>query len=833
MAKRRGILQELAKIAPSGKILEKQIENLIAQKKYAKAIQKLQQSLKREPNQTLDITEAEIWFKQGQYELEQSRYLQAEFSFQNAIALGSTKNAYYWLAKCFLAQGKNTAALELLQTAFDDKTLSKELGGCYLKLLMLNSKSDVVETLIKKQPKRFAAPHLHWARGALALNAGDFTTAVAYFKKMGQQASPQDNVTAWEVYANQRAGLWTQAGNILGLNQPWFKGTGLRTIHHKPKVLQRLIFFQVAHGDRSEQPWQDWSDLAESDLPQQYEAWALELVSLVRDESFHDAAHQVLELPAEVKRRYPELNTLYRPIMVLGGDQAFQEKEMACAATFLETVAQKPTLDPQLALRLHHAFNQSKAFSQDLKLLHQLLSWVQKEAKRTPQDWPEAKLNSTQALLYCWLSDSQMATRKYLDADRSVQKAVQLAPQNPDVVGRQGLSLFSKGNVQNAIPLLTQALELGCKFNEVYLRLVDCLEREEDSEALKSIRRKFGKSFGDQDVDAEVNIPLWVEALGFRNYDMLDDFVMEQKKHTPPLKALLIFLDCAEDDPSSGQKISLAREQAMERWDELLRSHSPSEQVEILKVIYLVIQQHAKRNKKGITALQGRYAQQLVDLIPEASEANQAHLTLLPLQKLSEDRLAIAVNTALKRERQPGKALALAQLDLHHFEANSLLRPFIETQLKQDPQNPLLLLAKATLYPVRSRDYKTFYDQGFDIARRLQDATTLNAYREEEWFESQEMTRRFMGSAGSFGDPSSSDIMEILQRIAKDFLGKDVPPEVLEKLLPELMNMKNRPNGFFDMDDDDDDDDDDGFFFLPPRKRQKSAQKKRKRWFEL
>ena len=49
----------------SGETLEKQIQSLIKQKKYTAAIRKLQQGLKRDPNQPLTVGEADIWLLTG------------------------------------------------------------------------------------------------------------------------------------------------------------------------------------------------------------------------------------------------------------------------------------------------------------------------------------------------------------------------------------------------------------------------------------------------------------------------------------------------------------------------------------------------------------------------------------------------------------------------------------------------------------------------------------------------------------------------------------------------------------------------------------------------
>ena len=148
----------------AGDTLEKQIKSLIRQNKYAAAVRKLQQGLKRNPAQTVAVSEADIRLLQGKYEFERSQYTQAQKSLQQALELGLYDDTYYWLAKCLMAQAKHAEALTLFQSAFENKTLYKDMGGCYLKLLLLNDQADEVQQLIETKANRFYAPHLHWAR---------------------------------------------------------------------------------------------------------------------------------------------------------------------------------------------------------------------------------------------------------------------------------------------------------------------------------------------------------------------------------------------------------------------------------------------------------------------------------------------------------------------------------------------------------------------------------------------------------------------------------------------------------------------------------------------
>jgi hypothetical protein len=252
--------------------------------------------------------------------------------------------------------------------------------------------------------------------------------------------------------------------------------------------------------------------------------------------------------------------------------------------------------------------------------------------------------------------------------------------------------------------------------------------------------------------------------------------------------------------------------------------------VEIIKAVYFGVQQHAKRNKKGIAQLQSDYFTKIIELSSQpVPGAVGAHLMLLAMRSLPPERLTIAVAAALGRTAQPASTLASAQLELRRFVSNTTLRPFIQAQLKKEPQNPQLLLAQATLHERKSREYKTFYDRGFEIARRLQDAAALQAFREEDWLANQEMTLRAIGpQLDRLGDPRDLDpldMMDIMKRMAREAFGADVPPEILAQMIPQLFNEINQMGGGFD---DDDYFDEINLFSPPPRRKVKKASKRPK-----
>lgn len=834
MANRKGLHKKLQN-ADGNAGLEQQLQTFLRRHRYSQAVRRLQQARKRDPDLSCAITEASILRQQGRYEYDRGQYAKAEDALGQALALEQEADAYYWLAKTYLAQQKEAEALELLQSAFEAKTLPKTLGGAYLKLLMLNQHFDQVAALIKTQAKRFYAAHLHWARGALALHHGDPKSALSHFKKMDDPASPGDHGPAWEAYAYGQLGDWSAVEQRLAMFSPTFG----RPAFAPPRVLHPVIMpLRLALAAQGGRRIRDVYDLSHPDAPHRTEAKLLEIAHLLENDNVHDAAHVLIDLSEKERAAYPELNALDQPILRLAGQQALEQGQVDCTVTFWSRAVDQPAFDPQLAVQLYRALERARDSQASQKLVNQLLTWVQKAAQNDPQAWPDQRLKPIQAQLYCWLADQQMSLRCYRDAERSVQRAEQLAPGHPEVLGRQGMKFFAKGKYSEATPLLTQALEGGCQFEEVYFALMDCLKQ--DKEAIKETRRKFGKRFGELIVDTEVEMPDWVEALSFQYYDVMEQFVGNRGTLSPALRAVEIFLGAAVGDPSSGQKVGLDLEAAVADWDTLLANHAPNQQVDILTAIYLVMQQHGRRNQKGVTAQQSRYAQQIFELIPTVPEANLAHLMLLPLKKLSKERLAHAVTASLRLSPQPGQLLAQAQLRLSWFVHNQALAPFIEDHLRQDPQNPLLMLAKATLHPRNSRDYQRLYDEGFDLARRLQDAAALQACREQDWLKAQDMTRRAVsGSLNALNNSNPGGIIDVLKKMIEEQMGAPIPPELFAQMLPELLAGGGGGGGgdwnpFVDgFDDDDDFEYDDNLppFFLPAPK--KSSSKKRKPWYKL
>ncbi|MGC1310500.1 MAG: tetratricopeptide repeat protein [Phormidesmis sp.] len=825
MAKRKGLRRQLSQMAASGQALEQQIQDLIDQDKYATAIRKLQQGLKRDPDQTLKTNEADIWLLRGKHEFEQARYTQAINALQQALDLGLRDDTYYWLAKCLLAQEKTAEALNLFQAAFEDKTLPKKMGGCYLKLLFLNDQTDEVERLIKTQTKRFYAPQLRWARGAIALKANNLTDALAQFKTMGKPVSPGDQPIVWQAYSHQQRGDWAAAEDDLATVWP---GSRLNFFQRQQPpqspAIHRLVTAQVAHTGRGPV---DFSYLEKVNQQSASANWVLEFLNFIFKDNVHDAAHLFLDFPDEVIAQYPELQALYRPLMLAAGSQSFQQGEIGCVADFWShALKDQSDFDPNLALNLYQAMELSGEYDEAQQQLTQIVNWVKRDARQNPQKWPAAKLNPTLAKLYCWSTDCLMSLGRYREVKRLLQEAEKLSPEHPEVLGRKGLDILARhGDPDEAMPLLRQALEGGCEFEEVYGMLVRSLA--DDPDEVKAIRRKFGQKFGDADVNTEIELPDWVEALTFQHYEMMSEFVEDHSRPSPALKAFSIFLAAADDAPSSGQKITLNQKQAVPQWEALLASHSPAEQVEIIEAIYLIVQQHSKRNQKGIAALQKSYVKKIAALSSQqVPGADVAYLVILATASPAPGEITPTIEPILNLAIQPADVLATAQLALRYFGRNRALLPLIEAYAKKETQNPKLLLARATLHPRGSREYETFYDKGFEIARRLQDAEALQAFREEDWLEAQALTRRVVGPQMDFlGDPSQIDIADMIQRMAREAFGEKVPPEILARMMPEIEAELSDDGGFFA--DDPFDDSIDPFSFPPPRRSGKKSSRRK------
>jgi tetratricopeptide (TPR) repeat protein len=833
---KRKLLEQLRAVATSQpsslERLMAQLQALIQQRNYRQALDKVKQIQKLDPAATLTPSEAEIWSLRGQQEYAQGQYRQAETSFRQAIALGPGGEAYYWVAKSLLAQDELDAALDWVRTAFEQKVLPKDCAGCYLKLLFLKGESAKVAELLTTQSKQFYAPQLHWARGVLALQAEQPQEAITHFKKMGRKTSPGDFPHAWMVYAYQQQGNWDTSEAMLGMRQfPEYDRMGLSASLPKHPAIQRLAMVQAVIQQRS------LSKIISPTQPgpQQTLVLVLELLHLLETSNHHDAAHvlQTLDHPCP---DFPEVDQLFRPVMILAAEQAVREGELDCTAAFLEAIVYQPPFDAQIAIKLYQLYGTDDYPIQSIqRLLNHLIEGVKQEAREHPEAWPESRLNAALAQIHCWLTDAWMGRGQQKQGYKALQTAEKLCPDSPEVMGRQGMKASMQGQFEQATQLMTKALEGGCQFVEVYRFLLKDLERRGNLNAVKDIRRRFGPKFGDLNVDTEVDIPRWVEALSTQDYWMFEGLVDTQQEKDAALKACQLFVAAVEGDPTASGRVSLNQAQVVKSWDRLLLTLPPVEQIQVFQAIFLTIQLFVKR-QKGIAALQTQYLKRLFALTDQFPEAKEIYLALLVVKDEPLSKWQAMLQEYLSSSPQPDTALAQVQLKARRYGQSALLRPLLDEALRRETQNPQLLLAKATTFTSESQHYKTLQKEGFELARRLQDAQALQAYREEEALQAERMTAELMPDLTNFRNTGTLDPMDMLRKMAQKMFGNEVPPKVLEQMLPELMRMLE--SEMPDLDDEEDDffDTSDffgrgssgsGFPFGPPPSRAKRQAKQK------
>lgn len=808
--------------------LKLQLKTLLQQKNYRQAIDKLKQICEAYPNTTLETTEANLWLLKGQQEYDQNRYTQAETSFRTVLELGLNGEAHYWLAKCCLATDKLALALDIFDTAFESKALSKDYAGCYLKLLILNQQPEKVSDLITHQASRFSTSHLQWAKGILALQANQPAEAVTHFEGMEKKRLPGDATSVWVTYAHQQNGNWQQASQELGMNVSPSKVFGRISPVPKPPAIEQLWILQAAVQKQS---LHRHLPLPSSKNPKLFLMMAVECLGLLEEKDFQNAAHFLHELGTELRREYPEVEALFRPVMIVGGQEALKNQDLDDTTTFWQAIIYQPPFDRELALKLNEIYAITKQGKEQQRLLTYIIGYVKNEAQMHPQDWPINRLNAVLAKLYCFIFDAWMVRDQRRQAFKALQEAEQLCETLPDVIGRQGLKAKMQGDNPVAIAKLKEFLENGCDQIHFYEEFIELLTKLGDTKAVKDARRRYGKVFGDFGVDNEVEIPKWIRALSTQTFWVFEELVQEGSQKDSPLKACCIFVDAAEEPNKPMDRVNFDHAQAQSEWDGLLGTLNPSEQVPVLQAILIATQLFAKR-QKGLAALQKYYQQRLLTLANDTKEATPAFLVVLALKEKSLKALQAPITTYLEQSPQPGTALAQIQLQARYFMETDVLQPVIDSALQRESQNPLLLLAKATTFKFNTDPYQKWHDEGFELARRLQDAAALQAYREEEFIQSDRIAKEALPS---LFNSDGLDLSGLARRMIEKLLGKDATPELIEELLPQLMGgLGNDMPNFFDDDDDDDSDFfDDDFFEIDRPFPEKNKTKKKKRFTDL
>jgi tetratricopeptide (TPR) repeat protein len=797
-----------------------QLRSLLAQKKYRQALEEIKKVRRTQPDLKFQPSEAEIWSLRGQQEFQKSDFRQAENSFRQALNLGLVGESHYWLAKCLLALDRLELALDLISKAFEQETLPKDFAICYLKLLLLKGDTATVEQLIAKQAKRFSAAQLHWVRGVLALKQGDPEAALTNLQKIKRSVTPGDSPDAWVIYAQQALGQWDAAAAKLGLATTSQRGP----IYGRPKFLDQPILMQLATFQQAK------TGNATNLLIQQVNQLPKEVihilgvVDLIGQGNYHDAGHALLK--AGPAKRFPELATLRSPLLTLAGQQALTQGETECAAQLWQPLLNESGWHPQLAVNMLHVLEINDAGQERQRLVTRLIKWIEQDAKQHPEKWPEERLKLTLAHAHCRLADAWMSMNRLRTALGEVQQAERICPTSPEVLGRQGLLAADEGKMPTAIDLLTRAIEGGCRYEEVYTILLNCSRTLGNPSAVNEARRRYGKFFGDLNAETEIELVPWIEALATRNYALYSRLVQTANAQDPAIRACQIFVESTQGAMIPSGKIALDQAKATKQWAALLKGLAPSEQISTLEAIALSIQLFAKR-EKGIAALGSDYMLKLVDFKADYPEARVAHLVVLAVREGNNpQRLEFPVQSYLAAMPQPGNALAAVQLRLRFFAQTTILRSFLDAALTREPQNPLLLLAKATTFSDQTQQYEDLKEQGFDLARRLQDAKALQAFRVEQAFLAAQATQSFLPHPDRLDNIGFGEMEDMLEEMIRKMFGSKIPKSELDRMMPILKQqvLNQMPDDFADDDDDDDDDffNFDAIFGRKPRKRSRS-----------
>ncbi len=795
-----------------------QLQGLLKQQKYRQALDEIKRQRQRQPDVVFKPSEAEIWLFRGQQDFEKGEYKQAEPSFRRALEQG-LQGAYYWLARSLVQLNRLDDALAVITPAFEQGKLPKEDAVCYLKLLLLKGETGTVETLISKQAKRFSAAQLHWVRGVLALKAKQPDVALPLFQKIKRPLTAGDRPDVWVIYTHQQLGNWTVAGNLLGLQATSAWGFSfVEPKYLKHPLLQRLALLQrLETGEPPLTP----ADVQQADRTLQAAVTAMSLLQLIERDDFHNAAHALLNQDRR-SQSFPELAALRAPLLIKAGQQALQQGEPECTEVFWHDALAVPPFNPQLAVNLRVALHLNESFQEEQRLLTRLIKWVEQDAKQKPQNWSGDRASRTLANLHCYLADVWMALGKTRTAIGAVQQAERLAPTSPEVIGRKGLIAMLDDHNDEAIHLMTQALEQGCRSGEVYAGLLDCWDEVGNPQAKLEARRRFGQKFGDLNPEAEIEFAPWLDALYTQDYAFFSQLVKHAEKPDPPMQALQIFVKAVQGMPNSGGRVSLNQMQAETQWATLLKPLAGEQQIPTLEAIALATHLFAKR-EKGIAALIGEYQKRLFELSGEYPAAREAHLLVLAVRDTQGQKLDFPLRRYLESMPQPGNALAQLQLQVRKFGWIRSLIPFIQEALQREPQNPLLLLARATTYPLSMPEYDQLKQQGFELARRVQDAKALQAFREEEAFLNLRQTQAMMPDPEDLDDFDAEAMEDMLENLIRQTIGQKVPRAELERMLPTLKRqMMNELPNFIDDDEDGIDEDSFSIDFAPPKKRKRS-----------
>jgi hypothetical protein len=713
--------------------LRRKLADLVAKRRYRDALRVREQALRRRPELNLQPSEAQLWCLEGQQAALEGQPKRAEEAFRKAIGLGLAGDPLLGLARLWVQHGQTARALELMGEAFTAGRLPQSHAGAYLKLLFLAGEVEQVRALIRTPAKRFQPHQIQWAAGVLSLLDGDSANARRQFARMAGPPSPGDSGAVWRAWAALEAG--DSAAAL----------TALKDQDH-PACAAVALDLAARTGTAPTASL----DLRRRDLPCRDQALALILLHHLRQQNLLGAAQLLLNNERALLAVLPDLAKQRRTLLLLAGQQALEREASREALICWRPIVNRPSFDPDLALRLYPLLDESDEDEHNQeaeRLVGQLMNWVRRAAQDDPSAWPEPLLSTTRARLHCWQADHAMRLGQGPQAHRAVEQARQLAPDLPDVIGRHGaLTLLNKDDAA-AIPLLWQALDGGCRARMVYVVLDQILQQRGENEAWLRLRRQHGASFGlpPPPPDQNGEVPDWLAALSADDVSELAEILEDTSESGAPLDVLRVLLEhlpppansTAASSGRRGVKRPLELPAASDCWDALLDPLPPEERVEPLMAILVAIQRFCRRSGKAITS-QIALRQAQLERLAAASGSSHGERALRALLLLHGLRLKPSespdpeVVALLRRAPQPQRTLPLALLDLYLFASTRPWRSLVETLHRQEPDNPLLTLALATMERDTSLAWTLLREKAFEQARRQQDSVALAACRRDQ-----------------------------------------------------------------------------------------------------
>jgi hypothetical protein len=95
-------------------------------------------------------------------------------------------------------------------------------------------------------------------------------------------------------------------------------------------------------------------------------------------------------------------------------------------------------------------------------------------------------------------------------------------------------------------------------------------------------------------------------------------------------------------------------------------------------------------------------------------------------------------------------------------------------------------LAKATTHTPGCQVYQQLREQGFELARQMQDAPALQAFQVEDYYMQGQEIQRMIPAPGMIDSVMPAEIQSMFEEMVRQTLGKEVPRDQLDRVMPML-----------------------------------------------